>query len=713
VTTAGVNFTGGVGNDTLVFPTIAAGGAQMLGGAGNTVQNAVISLNAPIVGTIYAGKTITELENLVLNDVKGPTGRTLTVNGDGADNSITVNLTTRKTDINGGDGADTIVYSGTGLEAQASIISGGTGNDTIKVSTAAIINDLVPSGTSGDDTYDIGAGARQEIRFGANNGNDAVRNYTIGEDMLDFAAAGIDARLVKVSETGGNTVFTVDGSSTVTVEGATGLQFGLHWKALGTYTPPLAEPPLGGDEPTGEAGIDISNLSLNVTEGGASDSTELKLMRKPTDNVTVTLGSDGGVLFSVNGGTPSVTPTLTFTPTNWDKPQTVTVTAIDDADYQAAGAGTTLYFEPIISNDPLYADYFPPSGWATITDNEAEPDLAPPEAQAMSADVWEDDPVAELQGNGYSAGEFGIIEYQIVSQPVEGGTVIMTDDRTFRFEGDKEFLASLNRGDVKPITFEYSVSDGEVWSDPATMTFNVHGFTNGADETYQAFTRTTPSQTDFLALNGGDGNDTVVFNSITVTSGEDVSVALDKPFHWTEYAGKSIINTENITIKNTNGDATRSMTVSGNDQENVLTIENTSHKLFVNGFGGDDIFNFYGTGSGLNSIITGGTGNDTVNAYSGVVINDRVTSGLSGDDAYNLGPGVQHLRFYDQFGHDTITNFEAGVDKLHFMEGVTAADVTMTKIGADTLVAVLQNDGSTDTITVKGTTLAYADWMFS
>jgi hypothetical protein len=714
VTTEGMNFTGGAGNDTLVFPTIAAGQTQMLGGT-SPVTN-VISLGALIVGTIYAGKTISNIENLTFESIQGPAPRTLTINGDANDNILTVSRTTRKTDINGGDGSDTINYTGTGLDAQASVISGGTGNDTVKVSSAAIIDDRVSSGTSGDDTYDIGTGARQEIRFGTNNGNDTVKNYSLGEgtihpDVLDFSAAGIDASTVTVSETGGNTVFRINGSSTVTVEGVTGLEFGKHWKALGTYAPPVVEPP--PDEPTGEAGIDVSSLSLNVAEGGASDTMDVKLTRKPTHDVTVTLGSDGGLLFSVGGGAPSATPTLTFTPSNWNRPQTVTVTAIDDTDYQAVGGGTTIYFEPITSQDPLYADYFPPSGWATFTENDPEPSVAPPTAQATGADVWEDNPVVELQGNGYSAGDFGITAYEIVSQPVEGGTVTMTDDRTFRFEGDMEFLSSLNRGDVKPITFEYRVSDGEVWSAPAKMTFNVYGFTNGADETYQAFTHSTLGQTDFLALNGGDGNDTVVFNSITVTSGEDVSVALDKAFHWTEYQGKSIINTENITIKTTNGDTNRTMTVAGNDQANVLTIESTSHKLFVNGLGGDDTFHFNGTGIGVNSIITGGTGNDTVNANSGVVINDRAMDDKSGNDTYNFGTGVQHVQFYDQFGTDTVTNFQVGVDKLHFLDGVTAADVAMSRNGADTVFAVVQNDGTTDTVTVKNATLTSSDWMFT
>jgi hypothetical protein len=704
VTTAGVNFTGGAGVDTLVFPAIQTGQPQLMSG---TVTNGVISLGGTITGTLYRGKTITDIENLTFDDLRGALGqnRSLTINGDAKDNVITVSRTNLKTDINGGDGNDTINFTGAaGLtsESPGSVLNGGTGNDRITVTNAAVIDDRAGAGTSGDDTYQLGAG-KQELRFGADNGNDTVRNYASADDVLNFAAAGIDAGTVKVAEIGGNTVFTINGTSTVTVEGVTGLQFGTHWTAQGTYTPPVEEPPPGGDEPTGEAGIELSRTSLNVAEGGATDSVDVVLTRKPTADVTVQLGSDGGVSISASS--------LTFTPQNWNQPQTVTVTADDDADYEPGG-GTTLYFEPVTSADPLYEGIFAPMPWVSIADNETAPPVAPPEAMAMSASVWEDNPVVELQGNGYSEGEFGITGYKIVSQPVEGGTVTMTDDRTFRFEGDKEFLSALNRGEVKPITFEYAVSDGDgVWSAPATMTFNVHGFTNGADETYEAFTTSTPGQTDFLDLNGGDGNDTVVFKSITVTSGEDVSVGLDQAFHWTEYAGKSIINTENITIKTTTGNTARTMKVSGNAENNVLTVENTGHKLTLLGLNGDDTFNFNGTGNGLNSIITGGSGSDTVNANSGLYIDDRGSAGgLSGDDAYNFGTGVQHGQFYAGNGHDTVTNFEKGVDKLHFLGGLSNASVVATEEGGNTVFTI----NGTNTVTVANVTglTAGADWLF-
>ncbi|EGV33016.1 FG-GAP repeat protein, partial [Thiorhodococcus drewsii AZ1] len=67
-----------------------------------------------------------------------------------------------------------------------------------------------------------------------------------------------------------------------------------------------------------------SGGSTRVTEGGATDSYTLVLDSQPTADVVITLDT-------TNDQVSVDTPTLTFTNANWDKPQTVTVTAVDDS----------------------------------------------------------------------------------------------------------------------------------------------------------------------------------------------------------------------------------------------------------------------------------------------------------------------------------------------------------------------------------------------
>ena len=74
-------------------------------------------------------------------------------------------------------------------------------------------------------------------------------------------------------------------------------------------------------------GVTVSTTALTVTEQDPTgDSYTVVLDTEPTANVTVTVAGHAGT-----DVTPNPT-TLTFTASNWDTAQTVTVTAGDDAD---------------------------------------------------------------------------------------------------------------------------------------------------------------------------------------------------------------------------------------------------------------------------------------------------------------------------------------------------------------------------------------------
>ena len=65
-----------------------------------------------------------------------------------------------------------------------------------------------------------------------------------------------------------------------------------------------------------------SSGSNRVKEGGLSDTYTVVLNARPADDVTIDLTTNGQV---------TVKPTsLTFTPANWNQPQTVTIQAVDD-----------------------------------------------------------------------------------------------------------------------------------------------------------------------------------------------------------------------------------------------------------------------------------------------------------------------------------------------------------------------------------------------
>ena len=112
-------------------------------------------------------------------------------------------------------------------------------------------------------------------------------------------------------------------------------------------------------------GLMLSATSLAVNEN-ASGTYTVELSSQPTTNVTVTVGDATGDI-SVDTSTESGDQTtLTFTPTNWSMPQTVTVVAADDDDAVKDAAVTLTH----TASGGDYASLTGPSLSVTITEND-------------------------------------------------------------------------------------------------------------------------------------------------------------------------------------------------------------------------------------------------------------------------------------------------------------------------------------------------------
>jgi hypothetical protein len=102
-------------------------------------------------------------------------------------------------------------------------------------------------------------------------------------------------------------------------------------------------------KPRAPAGILATPSSPLVTsEGGGQATMQVVLVSTPTATVTVPISSS-----RPSEGTPSPTA-LVFDATNWNQPQTVTITGVDDQVSDGAQAYTILT-GPAVSDDPMYA----------------------------------------------------------------------------------------------------------------------------------------------------------------------------------------------------------------------------------------------------------------------------------------------------------------------------------------------------------------------
>jgi hypothetical protein len=117
---------------------------------------------------------------------------------------------------------------------------------------------------------------------------------------------------------------------------------------------------IGSYELVPPAGVLVSPTSVDVVENGATDTYQLSLQSQPSSDVTISFDT---------GSQLKPIADLTFTPANWNTPQTVTLEAVDDdVDEPSPHTGTITHM--LTSADAHY-DALPVSGvTANITDND-------------------------------------------------------------------------------------------------------------------------------------------------------------------------------------------------------------------------------------------------------------------------------------------------------------------------------------------------------
>jgi Big-like domain-containing protein len=299
----------------------------------------------------------------------------------------------------------------------------GPSNDVVKV---FVNGDLVHTGTSWEDFY-------RECFGGTSRTVDSLLFHTVGtpgvDDCLECEGGGffIDNLIVKtggvrVVATGGSTTVTEGGpndtytlvleeqpaadvtvtaswSGDITVSPSTFVFTSANWNVPQTVTvtaidDTVAEPPhtvqiehsATSADPNWN-GIAIVNMPVlvldndglfiitesggvtTVVEGGATDTYTMRLSMAPTANVTVSVTPDAQVTTS--------TASLTFTPANWNIPQTVTVTAVDDLIVEPSPHPGIISHGPAVSADATFNGKPVPSVTALITDNDPADIIAP------------------------------------------------------------------------------------------------------------------------------------------------------------------------------------------------------------------------------------------------------------------------------------------------------------------------------------------------
>ena len=192
-------------------------------------------------------------------------------------------------------------------------------------------------------------------------------------------------------------------------------------------------------------GVAVSPTSLTVTEGSSTGTYTVELNTLPTGNVTVAISSN-------NTDVTTSSTRLTFTTSNWNSAQTVTVTAGEDDD--AANDMATL------THDPSGADYSSVSSASltvTVTDDETRGVTVTPTSLLVT--------------------EGGSGTYTVVldTQPTSGVAVaISSDNADVMTNPSRLTFSTSNWSTVQTVTVR-TAEDGDPLDDTATVTHTVSG----------------------------------------------------------------------------------------------------------------------------------------------------------------------------------------------------------------------------------------------
>jgi trimeric autotransporter adhesin len=121
------------------------------------------------------------------------------------------------------------------------------------------------------------------------------------------------------------------------------------------------------------AGISVVETggTTTVSEAGLTDTVSMVLTSQPTNNVTVAVNSVGKLTTATVPRFSANVTNLTFTDANWNTPQFITITAVDDLVFQ--GTQTSSLTFTVTSGDASYNSLAVIPLMVTVVDNEVAP----------------------------------------------------------------------------------------------------------------------------------------------------------------------------------------------------------------------------------------------------------------------------------------------------------------------------------------------------
>ena len=335
-------------------------------------------------GTTFTVRLATEPSGSVTVSITGHSGTDLTLSSDMLtftvddwDDAQTVTVTAAEDDDGVTDAVATLTHTASG---------GGYVNVTRDLPVTVTENDS--AGVTIDPTaLSVVAGRSNEYTVALVTQPTGDVSVTIsGHASTDVSLSGPTLSSDMLTFTTGNWSMAQTITVSATESAATGKVTLAHTVAGADYASVTAEPvvvsvvAVAGQHPTIQVGVTSSTQTLTVPEGG-SNSYTLVLGSRPTGDVAIGVTLPAGTDLTLSSDT------LTFTTTNWDTAQTVTVTAAEDDDGVTDAAATLTH----TASGGGYASTTVPDVEVSITENDSanivlsEPGLTLTEGDAVGS----------------------------------------------------------------------------------------------------------------------------------------------------------------------------------------------------------------------------------------------------------------------------------------------------------------------------------------
>jgi hypothetical protein len=459
------------------------------------------------------------------------------------------------------------------------------------------------------------------------------------------------------------------------------------------------------------AGVTVSVADSSTDESSATGNFTVVLDSEPTDNVTVNLASSDDTEGQVTSGS-----VLTFTPSDWDQAQTVTVTGQDDdIDENGASVGYTIDLTVTSGSDNGYNGIAANSANLTNADNDGD-------TTGVTVIVT-DATTSEVGSASEKAGTFTVV---LTSEP--------TDDVTIDLASDNAAEGIVTDPAGKQLTFTagdwdqaqaVTVTGQDELIDDGDVSYSVGLTVNStSDNNYDGFTASSAGFT-----NVDDDEPGIVVSVTNADSEEDGTAAVFEVRLGTEPTDTVTLTfTSSETGEGTLADSTLEFTTSDWDQTQTLTVNglddaeldgNIAYTLTVSGSGNDVTYgagalDFIRVGAGSNSSVIAlnnldneassieivlGSGRAAATAGVALPIHviARDVNGRSADlnGSHNLtftGPSAGPSGILP-----TVNNQDIGSIALNFTAGTASTEVKAFKAETTALNATLDSNVAVDT----------------